>query len=78
MTKLKSHHTDHDMSTEPILQAIEPSLKPYNAEPHLPALTANPYTPEDLVYCRNHGALGYLYRLEFRGSDMLLRLNIGL
>ena len=28
--------------------------KPFNAEPHAADLVEFPYTPEELVYCRNH------------------------
>ncbi|KAF7424337.1 hypothetical protein PC9H_009644 [Pleurotus ostreatus] len=30
-------------------------VQPFNAEPRAPALVEFPYTPEELVYCRNHG-----------------------
>jgi sulfite oxidase len=29
--------------------------EPFNAEPEVSALVEFKYTPEDLVYCRNHG-----------------------
>lgn len=34
---------------------IVKGTEPFNAEPDISALVEFKYTPEDLIYCRNHG-----------------------
>ncbi|EPQ54335.1 molybdopterin binding oxidoreductase [Gloeophyllum trabeum ATCC 11539] len=45
--------------------------QPYNAEPDLVALVAQPYTPDELIYCRNHSPVKCLeadtFTLSVRG-----------
>jgi len=47
--------------------------EPFNAEPLSSALVEFPLTPEDLVYCRNHGPVRQFdeddYSLTIRGGS---------
>lgn len=56
--------------------------EPFNAEPSSSALVEFPITPEDLVYCRNHGPVRQFdeddYSLTIRGGkngQVKLRMN---
>lgn len=46
-----------DYSCEPVHSSLLniQAKEPFNAEPTAEALVEFPITPEDLVYCRNHG-----------------------
>ncbi|KAI9000480.1 molybdopterin binding oxidoreductase [Trametes punicea] len=44
--------------------------EPYNAEPSAAALVEFPITPEELVYCRNHGPV-----LEYNDETFILRVD---
>lgn len=55
--------------------------EPFNAEPEVSALVEFKYTPEDLVYCRNHGPVRELDWREFMVTvngavDTPLKLSI--
>lgn len=55
--------------------------EPFNAEPDVSALVEFKYTPEDLVYCRNHGPVRTLeideYTVSINGLvDIVLKLSI--
>jgi sulfite oxidase len=47
--------------------------EPFNAEPSSSALVEFPITPEDLVYCRNHGPVRHFdeddYSLTIQGGS---------
>lgn len=47
--------------------------QPFNAEPSAASLVEFPLTPEDLVYCRNHGPVPEFdprnYSIVVRGGD---------
>lgn len=57
------------------------SKEPFNAEPTPAALVEYPLTPEDLIYCRNHGPVREFdpdtYSMTFRvtGKEVKLSLN---
>ncbi|TFK50008.1 molybdopterin binding oxidoreductase [Heliocybe sulcata] len=42
--------------------------QPYNAEPDTAALIAHPYTPDELIYCRNHSPIKSLDAAAFTVS----------
>lgn len=44
--------------------------QPYNAEPTAAALVEFPITPEDLIYCRNHGPV-----LEYDDATFEIRVE---
>jgi len=55
--------------------------EPFNAEPEASALVQFKYTPEDLVYCRNHGPVRELeedkYTVTVNGAvDTPLKLTM--
>jgi sulfite oxidase len=55
--------------------------EPFNAEPEVSALVEFKYTPEDLVYCRNHGPVRELeedgYTVTVNGAvDTPLKLSM--
>lgn len=55
--------------------------EPFNAEPEVSALVEFKYTPDDLVYCRNHGPVRTLnedeYTVTINGLvDTILELSI--
>ncbi|KAF9448616.1 molybdopterin binding oxidoreductase [Macrolepiota fuliginosa MF-IS2] len=54
--------------------------EPFNAEPTAAALVEFPITPEDLVYCRNHGPVREFdedtYSVTFKGNDKECQLSI--
>lgn len=56
--------------------------QPFNAEPRASALVEFPYTPEELVYCRNHGPVRDFdddaYRITVKGivdREVVLRMK---
>lgn len=54
-------------------QLLVRGTEPYNAEPTAAALVEFPITPEDLVYCRNHGPVLDLdestYMIQIEGTE---------
>lgn len=54
--------------------------EPFNAEPTAAALVEFPLTPEDLVYCRNHGPVREFdpesYTVAFKGIGNEFKLSI--
>lgn len=55
--------------------------EPFNAEPEVSALVEFKYTPDDLVYCRNHGPVLELEEREFNVTvngavDTIISLSI--
>ena len=73
-----------DYSSEPShspLLIVQDS-QPFNAEPSAASLVEFPLTPEDLVYCRNHGPVPNFdsesYSIVIKGGskgDITLSLN---
>ncbi|KXN85866.1 Sulfite oxidase [Leucoagaricus sp. SymC.cos] len=65
-----------DHSNSLVIRAMEP----FNAEPTAAALIEFPLTPEDLVYCRNHGPVREFdpdtYQVTFKGLDREYTLNM--
>jgi sulfite oxidase len=61
-----------DYSEEPAHSSIliVQAQEPFNAEPTAAALVEFPITPEDLVYCRNHGPVR-----EFDEASYALKLG---
>lgn len=64
-----------DYSAEPIHSALlnVQQSQPFNAEPPASALVEFSITPEDLVYCRNHGPVREFddsaYSIVIKGGD---------
>lgn len=76
-----------DYSNEPlhserlVFKGKDLGKEPFNAEPVVSALVGFKYTPEDLVYCRNHGPVVELdedeFNLSINGSvDSSLKLSM--
>jgi sulfite oxidase len=57
-----------DYSEEPAHSSllIVQGQEPFNAEPTAAALVEFPITPEDLVYCRNHGPVREFDELSYK------------
>lgn len=51
-------------------QLVVRAEQPYNAEPTAAALVEFPITPEDLIYCRNHGPV-----LEYDEETFTVRVE---
>jgi sulfite oxidase len=51
---------DYSREVEHTQQLLVRGRQPFNAEPPASALVEFKYTPEELIYCRNHGAFNIL------------------
>ncbi|EKM78158.1 hypothetical protein AGABI1DRAFT_86323 [Agaricus bisporus var. burnettii JB137-S8] len=73
-----------DYSSEPPHSShlVVRGKEPFNAEPTAAALVEFPLTPEDFVFCRNHGPIREFdpdsYTISFKGTDKDAELSINL